>query len=152
MTRLQDLVCGSDLVHAVLSTCDVGRGPAAAFLYDWQTLISGGLAVLAAIGTVIYVRQQIVLQQDQIDLQRDQYQQESRQKVKAALIRVPHALVEIHFYLVGCYEAWKAKKPDERPKPQAAVQRPRCDQGSYAKPRKRHSLRPIRGSRFRSRS
>ncbi len=117
MTRLQGLVCRNDLAHAVLSTCVVGRGPIAAFLYDWQTLISGGLAVLAAIATVIYLRRQIRIQQVQADLQRDQYEQENRQRVKAALIRVPHALVEIHDYLVGCYEAWKVKKPDDRPKP-----------------------------------
>lgn len=66
---------------------------------------------------MIYLRRQIRLQQVQADLQRDQYEQENRQKMKAALIRVPHALVEVHDYLVGCYEAWKEKKPDDRPKP-----------------------------------
>jgi hypothetical protein len=37
--------------------------------------------------------------------------------VKAALIGVPHALVEIHSYIVGCFDAWKAEKPDDRPAP-----------------------------------
>lgn len=117
MIRIEELVCSSDMAKAVLSACDLGRGPVAAFLYDWQTLISGGLAILAALATVIYLRRQIALQQEQVDLQRDQYQQESRQKVKTALIGVPHALVEIHSYLGGCFDAWKAENPDDRPAP-----------------------------------
>lgn len=117
MTGFEELVCSSDIAKAVLSVCDLGRGPVAAFFYDWQTLISGGLAILAALATVIYLRRQIALQQEQVDLQRDQYRQENRQKVKTALIRVPHALVEIHSYLVGCFGAWKAENPDDRPAP-----------------------------------
>lgn len=80
----------------MLSTCHVGRGSVAAFFHDWQTLISGGLAVLAALATVVYLHRQIALQQEQIVLQRYQYQQENRQKMKTALIGLPQAIVEIH--------------------------------------------------------
>jgi hypothetical protein len=117
MTRFEELVCSSDMAKSVLSVCDLGRGPVAAFFYDWQTLISGGLAILAALATVIYLRRQIAIQQEPVDLQRAQYQQENRRKVKVALIGVPHALVEIHSYVFGCFDAWKAENPDDRPAP-----------------------------------
>lgn len=131
MTRLEELVCSSDMAKAVLLTCDVGHGPVAAFFYDWQTLISGGLAVLAALATVVYLRRQIALQQEQVDLQRNQYRQENRQKVKTALIRVPHALVEIHSYLVGCFDAWKAENPDDRPAPPTEAVKVIMDAAAY---------------------
>jgi hypothetical protein len=131
MTGFEELVCSSDMAEAVLSTCDLGRGPVAAFFYDWQTLLSGGLAVLAALAIVVYLRRQIALQQEQVDLQRNQYRQENHQKVKTALIGIPHALVEIHSYLIGCFDAWKAEKPDNRPAPPTNALKVIMDAAAY---------------------
>jgi len=143
MTRLEEVVCSSDVAKAVVSACDVGRDWFPAFLYDWQTLISGGAAVLAAIATVIYVRRQIGLQQKQIELQRDQYQQESRQKVKAALIRVPHALVEIQKYLEGCFQAWESEKLEDRPHPPADALKVIMDAAAYVDDESFESMRQL---------
>lgn len=115
MTKFEELVCGSDTARYFLSKCLDAEPKYDGWwlvLYDWQTLITGLLAVVAAAvgGGLLAV---------QIRDQRRQFQEERRQQIKATLIQVPHALTEINSYLVGCYDAWKRKKPDERPGPPA---------------------------------
>ena len=51
--------------------------------------------------------------------------------MKSALIGVPHALVEIHSYLVGCFDAWKAEKPDDRPAPPTNALKVIMDAAAY---------------------
>ncbi|MER8589495.1 hypothetical protein NKH19_30580 [Mesorhizobium sp. M1338] len=113
MTKFEELVCSSNMARYFLSTCHDAEPKYDSWLlvlYDWQTLITGLLAVVAAVvgGGLLVV---------QIRDQRRQFQEERRQQIKATLIQIPHALTEMNSYLVGCYDAWKRKTPDERPRP-----------------------------------
>lgn len=123
-TRFENLICSSETARYFLSICVDERGAVAGFFYDWQTLITGLLAVLAATVSGILLWKQI---QDQ----RAQSDKAEQQKVRAVLIQVPHALAEINEYLVTCFDAWKRKKPDDRPRPPSAALKVIMDAAAY---------------------
>lgn len=74
------------------------------FLYDWQTLIAG---IGAFIGAWLLWRQ--------VQDQRDQARQEFERSKMRARIQLPHALGRLNLYWKACFQAWKAKRPDNRP-------------------------------------
>lgn len=111
-TRFEELMCQLDSVKYVAKAC-LDPAPKftsswGAWLYDWQTLVGGILAVIASLigGGLLWY---------QIHLQRKQMKQEDRRRAIAARIPMAKALSETHVYLRGCYEAWAAKKPETRP-------------------------------------
>ncbi|PSH59044.1 hypothetical protein CU102_27725 [Phyllobacterium brassicacearum] len=79
---------------------------------DWQTLITGGFAILGAF--LLWI---------QILDQRKIAQRELERTNISARIRLPHALSELIDYWQACFEAWELKKPDSRPSaPSSALQ------------------------------
>lgn len=128
MTRFEEIICSSEIARAFMSVCDAGRTGFVGLLYDWQTLIAGGLAVAAAgVTTAFLICQTRLLSQQNrtqnlaIRNERSKILRESDQKTKMALIPVSHALVEIGDYLSACFKAWEKRnqlsvlKPHQKP-------------------------------------
>lgn len=113
-TKFEELVCSSETARAVLSACLDDRGTIAGFVYDWQTLIAGGLAVGAAAitGYLLWV---------QIRDQRNEVKRQQKAVNLAARIRLPHALAELNAYWSACFDAWRNGAPQSRPTPPFAA-------------------------------
>ncbi|WP_273728802.1 hypothetical protein [Brucella gallinifaecis] len=122
MTRFEEIICSSETARAFMSVCDLGRTGFVGWLYDWQTLIAGGLAIGAAAVTTCFLICQTKLLAQQNRNQRKAITNERRKEIreaerqrKLALIPVSHALSEIDDYLKASFEAWENNKPKERP-------------------------------------
>lgn len=119
-TQFEELMCQFDSVKFYAKAC-LDPAPKfisswGAWLYDWQTLVGGILALIASLigGGLLWY---------QIYLQRKQMKQEDRRRAISARIPMAKALSETHSYLRGCYEAWVAKTPETRPdQPLGAMQ------------------------------
>jgi len=72
------------------------------FVYDWQTLISGGVALLA--GLVVYA--QLRIQRQQLDEERRKYNDLLKRQERAARIRIPHALAELMVFVEEGFYLW----------------------------------------------
>lgn len=75
------------------------------FVYDWQTLISGGVALLA--GVVVYA--QLVVQRKQLAEERRKHLDVLKRQERAARIRIPHALAELMEFVENGFIAWGAR-------------------------------------------
>lgn len=111
-TAFEEMVCSFQLTQFFMPSCISGRYWFWQFLYDWQTLIAGVLALLAAFIGGALLWKQNKGQSELIEIQRidsnnrnQKDKLEAEQKVKAALIPVPHALTEIGLYLMDCFKA-----------------------------------------------
>lgn len=130
-TKFEDLLCSFDLSKFFLRACVNERSSVGQFLYDWQTLIGGGVALGAAVisGTFLWV---------QIQNQKIEIEYKRRQRVKAALIPMPHALTDIQDYIQECFECWKQENLLKLPKPPLDALKvimdaaPYIDDGSFA--------------------
>lgn len=94
-TKFEDLLCSFDLSKFFLRVCVNERSSVGQFFYDWQTLIGGGIALGAAVGSGVFLWIQIQNQKQIADEQIKEIEHNRRQRVKAALIPVPHALTDI---------------------------------------------------------
>jgi hypothetical protein len=83
------------------------------FVYDWQTLISDGIALLA--GVVVYA--QLVVQRKQLAEDRRKQLELSKRRERAARIRIPHVLAELmEFVEDGFYSmGWKYAELHQAP-------------------------------------
>lgn len=72
------------------------------YVYDWQTLISGAVALLA--GAVVYA--QLVVQRKQLAEERRKQLELSKRQERAARIRIPHALAELMEFVENGFTAW----------------------------------------------
>lgn len=69
------------------------------FLYTWQTLLAGLLALIGALVGAYFLW-------GQITLQLGKEEQEQKRKEIAARLQLPHALSNINGYLKECYKCW----------------------------------------------
>lgn len=116
MTRFEEIICSSETARVFMSVCDVGKTGFTAWLYDWQTLIAGGLALCAALITTFFLFNQIDIQKSALKAQVEKDNRELDQQRKAALIQVPHALAEIGLYITDCYAGWQKQDLTKCPK------------------------------------
>lgn len=115
--RFWDAVCDIAVARDFLERCSQNApkfsNPVVNALYDWQTLITGLLALAGAILLWIQIRDQ----RQQYTHDREQTALERKRENLAARIGLPHALSELNIYWKACLQAWKQKDPDVRPKP-----------------------------------
>ncbi len=67
------------------------------FLYEWQTLVAGLIALIGALGTIAIVKHQI-------NLEKERYLNDRKSKMFAARAALPDALSEICKYAKHCVE------------------------------------------------
>ncbi|MBL6948735.1 MAG: hypothetical protein ISR51_08665 [Rhodospirillales bacterium] len=89
-------------VSYLINECGENVSAAACFIHDWQTLIAGLLALVAAIFTVLMIRRQINLQKSQIEEDRKRFSDNQRRKGLVARVHMPDALSELCTYSEGC--------------------------------------------------
>ena len=85
------------------NTCDALK-----VLHDWQELVAGLAAIVAAYIGGFYILQQIKVTKEQIELSREQAQEGTRRRHAAARAMLPLALAEITQYATSCGQQLKA--------------------------------------------
>lgn len=71
-------------------------------IYDWQTLISGILALIA--GGAVYA--QLRLQRMQLEDDRKKHSDQMKRQERAARIKIPHALANLTDFIEKAYASW----------------------------------------------
>lgn len=74
------------------------------FAYDWQTLITGALALIAAWWTVRQIREQIDLQKLEISVNERRHEEAQRRKSQRARAFLPDALSGLPEYTSKCFK------------------------------------------------
>ncbi len=117
MKSYQDLLCDNQVARFFVAVCAEPKPRYEVWLlnvlYDWQTLITGAIAIVGAF-----------LLWKQIKDQRMQYDLRQKRDNLAARIQLPHALSQLNAYWQASFDAWREKTPENRPKqpPFAAIQ------------------------------
>lgn len=70
---------------------------------DWQTLIAGTMAVLAAAWTIREIRRQVQLQAKAIKMQQAQHDEMQRRREVRAQVDLPDAVVEVMHFAEDCF-------------------------------------------------
>lgn len=87
-------------------------------LYDWQTLISGVLAIVA--GAAVWW--QVRLQRKQINDERNKHLDQMQRRERSARIRIPHALSKLSQFFEDSYKAFEYQSLDGLSLPQGAIE------------------------------
>ncbi|MFD1983328.1 hypothetical protein ACFSOZ_11685 [Mesorhizobium newzealandense] len=115
--NLREVICDNIFAQSVLEQCSEKvskfQNPFVNAVYDWQPLLTGVFALIGACLLWVQIRDQ----KQQSRLEREQIALERRRENLAARIGLPHALADLNKYWAACFEAWKKKDPDRRPKP-----------------------------------
>lgn len=82
--------------------CTICTNEVIAFAFEWQTLIVGGAAVIAAVITVTKMKTQIEHQRSQYEGDKNRHDEIQRRKERAARAELPDALSAICKYTTGC--------------------------------------------------
>lgn len=87
-------------------------------LYDWQTLISGLLAIVA--GAAVWW--QVRLQRTQINDERDKHIDLMQRRERSARMRIPHALSKLSQFFEDGYKAFENRKLHDLSLPQEPIE------------------------------
>lgn len=87
-------------------------------LYDWQTLISGVLAIVA--GAAVWW--QVRLQRAQINEERSKHIDQIQRRERSARIRIPHALSKLSQFFDDGYNAFENNSLEKLSLPQDAIE------------------------------
>ncbi|MER9493266.1 hypothetical protein [Mesorhizobium sp. M0006] len=92
-----------------------------AVLKDWQTLVTGIIALIAAWWTVRVIKTQIGLQKKEIELGDERREADRQRKSWAVRAQMPDALGELVVYASGCFKFLNGDEADTPPVPSEAI-------------------------------